>query len=74
MGYLNIFYIVFSIKSHIPSVTTENAKMYLIISSLVVDEVAVSASLFSLPLTFQELLELLCAKEKPVLFRVTLVF
>ena len=48
--------------------------MYLIISSLVVDEVAVSASLFSLPLTFQELLELLCAKEKPVLFRVTLVF
>ena len=72
MAYMNIF-LLFSILNHIPSVTSENAKMYLFISNSVVDEVAVVTSLFSLPLTFHELLELFCVPKK-VLFRVTHVF
>ena len=63
MEYLNIF-LLYSIPNHFPQDTSENAKMCIIISNSVVDEVVVGTSSFGLLLTFQELLELFCVPKK----------
>ena len=73
MEYLNIF-LLYSIPNHFPQDTSENAKMCIIISNSVVDEVVVGTSSFGLLLTFHELLELFCVPKKRVLFRGTHVF